>query len=132
MHTIESTATESTWRRAARSWWQVGAVLIATGSAIVAIDIIVRDPGPIWKRSIGFTLLALAAALVVVGLLVRRASRDHGSTMVAVGVVPGIAPIVFFWFPPAVLVGLIGIAVFVAAINDAAAARREVALERTR
>ena len=50
--------------------------------------------------------------------------------MVAVGVVPGIAPIVFFWFPPAVVVGLFGIAVFVGAVNDAVDARRTTRMQQ--
>ena len=129
MSTLETpanneTATPSTTERIAATWWQVGASVIAIGASVIAFDIIVNDPGPMWKRLIGFALLVTSVALVAAGLIVRRRDRRLGSTMVAVGVTPGIAPIVFFWFPPAVAFGLFSIAVFVFAVNDAAEARR--------
>lgn len=110
--------------RLAATWWQVGAGVIAAGAAVAAIGLIVDDPGPIWKRLIGCTLLMAACSLVVGGLLLRRRARDAGSTMVAAGITPGIAPVVFFWFPPAVAIGVFSIAVFVFAVNDAVDARR--------
>lgn len=129
MNTLETpsshaTTTPSTKERIAATWWRVGASVIAVGASVIALDIIVNDPGPMWKRLIGFGLLATSVVLVVAGLLLRRRDRRLGSTMVAVGVIPGIAPIVFFWFPPAVAFGLFSIAVFVFAVNDAAEAGR--------
>ena len=122
----------STRHRLAAMWWQVGAAIVSVAMTVVAIDIIANDPGPIWKRSIGFALLTTAVVLVVVGLVIRRGRAPVvGSAMVAVGVTPGIAPIVFFWFPPAVAFGLFSIAVLVFAANDAADAGRVVTGDRS-
>lgn len=116
----------TTKERVASTWWQVGAAVIALGASVIALDIAVNDPGPMWKRMIGFGLLAASVTLVVAGLVVRRRDQRTGSAMVAVGVTPGIAPIVFFWFPPAVAFGFFSIAVLVFAVNDAAAANRSL------
>ncbi len=126
MNELETTSDNGTSikERIASTWWQVGAAVIALGASVVAIDIITDDPGPMWKRLIGFGLLAASVTLVVAGVVVRRRDRRIGSTMIAVGATPGIAPIVFFWFPPALAFGMFGIAVFVFAVNDATASRR--------
>ena len=117
--TDASPAAPSLRRRLGSRWWQGGAVVIAFAAALVAIDIIANDPGPMWKRLIGFTVLTTAAVLVAAGLVVRRHHRRTGSMMIAVGVTPGIVPIIFFWFPPGVAFGLFSIAVLVFAVNDA-------------
>ncbi len=123
MYAIE-TPSNSFKDRLAATWWQVGAGVIAAGSAAAAVGLIVDDPGPIWKRLIGCTLLLAACSLVVGGLIVRRRAREIGGAMVAVGITPGIAPIVFFWYTPAVAIGLFAIGVFVFAVNDCVDARR--------
>jgi len=117
-----STGRPSIRDRVAATWWQVGAVVIAFAASIVAIDIIANDPGPMWKRVIGFGVLVTSAALVVGGLAIRRHDRRLGGVLVAVGVTPGIVPIIFFWFPPGVAFGLFSIAVLVFAVHDATGA----------
>ena len=74
---------------------------------------------------VAFLAASTAAALVFGGLLLRlrRPERPVGSWAIAAGVFPGSLAIVFFWFLPAVVVGIFCMAVTMRATIAALAAR---------
>jgi hypothetical protein len=116
---------EATMGTLATGWWRVAACLIGAVLAWAAIDsLFAPATGPWYQYVLGPMALGAAPILITAGLVVRERHRRQGSLMVATGVIPGIAAVVLFWWPPFLLFGLSSIAVFVAAINDAEAARR--------
>lgn len=101
-------------------WWLLGAALIATVFAVVAlIDFLETDEAPFRERITGVAVFGVAAAVVFVGLAARSRIRRLGSTMIAIGALPGAAAIVLFWHPGFVLFGLLSIAVITTAFIDA-------------
>jgi uncharacterized membrane protein YfcA len=63
--------------------------------------------------------------LIGAGLTIRRRNQRLGSTMIGAGTLPATALILFFWFPPVALVGVLAVVVTVKAFNDADRQRRE-------
>ncbi len=57
--------------------------------------------------------------MIAGGLFVRRRTQRIGSLMLAVGVMPGVAALVLFWWPPFLLFGLFSLAVMISAFIDA-------------
>ncbi len=96
-------------------WWRLAAGLIAATFIGVGIDDLVR----VDEQDIGSTIiLSSLAAVIIAGILVRRRHQRIGSRMIGVGVLPGSAAIILFWFPPFLLFGLLSIAVMITALKD--------------
>ena len=62
--------------------------------------------------------MATGAALIVTGLVLLSRNVPAGSRFIALGVLPGSVGIAFFWFPPAVAVGILAIATSWAAFRS--------------
>lgn len=102
------------------TWWQYAAAVIAVVLAVgVAMNLSEPATGPWWKHFFGTIALGIAPLVIAVGLVVRRRIQRIGSVMLAVGVMPGVAALVLFWWPPFLLFGLFSLAVMVSAFIDA-------------
>jgi len=102
------------------AWWQYGAAVIAIVlAAVAARNLGEPATGPWWKHFFGTISLAAAPLVIAGGLVVRRRRRRIGSLMLAVGVMPGVAALALFWWPPFLLFGLFSLAVMVSAFVDA-------------
>jgi MYXO-CTERM domain-containing protein len=102
------------------TWWQYAAAVIAVVLAVVvARNLGEPATGPWWKHFFGTIALGGAPLVIAGGLVVRRRRRRVGSLMLAVGVMPGVAALVLFWWPPFLLFGLFSLAVMVSALIDA-------------
>jgi TctA family transporter len=117
----------SDWRW---TWWMVVAVVIGVGELVLGIGNVVSfltdDRRDFVSAFVAFLTATGAAALVFGGMAIRRTNRPRGGAMVAVGMFPGCLAIVFFWFPPAVAVGLVSIVATAFAIVDATGSRQEL------
>lgn len=98
----------------------VGAVLIAATTEILAIgNLVSHDEGAIASKVLVFIAATIPATLVLGGLVLRRRRPVIASAAVAVGCLPGCAALMFWWFPPAVIAGLVSMAIVGSAATDA-------------
>ena len=105
-------------------WWRLTAGIIAVLLVIFGIgNLVAEDDGPLYGQLLALAVTMAGAALIVAGLSVRARNKKLGSRLVGLGVLPGAGGITLFWFPPAVLVGLVSIATAAFAFGDAS--RRE-------
>jgi hypothetical protein len=103
------------------TWWQYAAAVIAMVFAAVAVRNLGEPAtGPWWKHTLGTTALVAAPLVISVGLVIRRRMQRIGSLMLAVGVMPGVAALMLFWWPPFLVFGLFSLAVMVSAFIDSA------------
>jgi hypothetical protein len=100
-------------------WWPHAAVVLATGVAFVAITTFVESDDPMYQRVLTTAVLLGAAGLAIAGVAIRPRNRRLGAMLAAIGTLPAVAPIVLFWFPPALVIGLVASAVIVKATQDA-------------
>jgi hypothetical protein len=108
-------------------WWLLGAALIAAVFAVVSlIDFVETDGTPFYERITEVAPLVVAAAVVFAGLAARTRSRRLGSTLIAIGTLPGAVAIIFFWHPGFVSFGLLSIAVITTAFTDAGRSEQPV------
>jgi uncharacterized membrane protein HdeD (DUF308 family) len=101
-------------------WWTVSAALIGALMLMLGIGDLV-DPdntGPLYGQLILLAVMATGATLIVYGLVLVRSNQVRGSKLVALGVLPGSIGIAFFWFPPAVAVGILALATSWAAFQS--------------
>ena len=115
-------------------WWTwsagvIGLIMIAVGVGNLVED----DGGPLWGQIVFAAVLIVGAVLIASGIWARRSQPQLGSRLVAFGVLPGVSGVAFFWFPPAVAVGLLALGSSVAAFADSRGAdtvstRRAVAV----
>lgn len=111
------------------SWWTVAAATIGIALLVLGVGNIVSlirdDRRSAVSAIVAFLAASSAAALVFGGLFLRlrRPERPVGSWAIAVGVFPGSMAIVFFWFPPAVVIGVFCMVVTMRAVIDALALR---------
>ncbi|HUQ62310.1 MAG TPA: hypothetical protein VM121_00970 [Acidimicrobiales bacterium] len=112
------------------TWWMVVAVVIGVGELVLGIGNIVSyltdDKRDAVSAFVAFLGATGAAALVFGGLAIRRGNRARGSAVMALGMFPGCLAIVFWWFLPAVAVGLVSIVATTFAIVDATNSRQEL------
>ncbi len=112
--------TETTMDTIKTGWWRFAAGLVASVLAIGAVGVLAEPgPGPWYTTVSGGAALILGPILIVAGLLVRHRNTIRGNLMIAVGVLPGVAATVLFWFPPALAFGLLSTSVLIAAVADA-------------
>lgn len=106
-------------------WWRFAAGFLALGFAFLGLgNLLEDDGGPLYGRILAAAVAVAAAALIVAGIVIRRRRRRLGSTMIGIGTLPASALILFFWFPPVALAGLLAIVVTVRAFNDATQSRQ--------
>jgi uncharacterized membrane protein HdeD (DUF308 family) len=110
-------------------WWIVSAAVIGALMLMLGIGNLV-DPegtGPLYGQLILFAVMAIGAALIVSGLALVRRNHARGSKLVALGVLPGSVGIAFFWFPPAVAVGILALVTSWAAFRSTEYAEGQIA-----
>lgn len=106
-------------------WWRIGSLVVGAVLAVVTVQGLFEPAtGPWYKYTFGRLALLLAPIAIVAGLSIRRRHRWQGSSLVAVGVLPGAFAVVLFWFPPFLLFGVFSILVATLAADDAHHARR--------
>jgi hypothetical protein len=100
-------------------WWRWTAALCSLATLVVFGGILIdsSDSGSILVR-IGFAVLAAAGSTLVGVGIVKRDGHPASSMMVALGMVPAFGLIMFFWFPPIALTGILAIVVAGFAAND--------------
>lgn len=105
-------------------WWNVSAIVIGVLMLMLGIgDLVSPDnTGPLYGQLILFAVMLTGAGLIVSGLVLVRRNQPRGSKLVAVGVLPGSVGIAFFWFPPAVAVGILALITSWAAFRSGNAA----------
>lgn len=117
---------ETTMNGFKERWWRIAAGFIAVGMAFLGIgNMLEDDGGPLYGRILAAALAVAAATLIIAGLTIRRRNQKLGSTMIGIGTLPATGLILFFWFPPVALVGVLAVVVTVKAFNDAGKQRRE-------
>ena len=105
------------------NWWIVVAGLMAALQVVGGVGNLEDDGGPVYGRVAFLSLTVIGAGLVAIGIIARNRNRSVGSTLIGFGVVPSAAGILLFWFPPAVLYGILAIVVAVVAFRDASGER---------
>ena len=103
-------------------WWHISAIVIGVLMLILGIGNLVDpdDTGPLYGQLILLAVMATGAVLVASGLVLVRRNQALGSKLVAIGVLPGSIGIAFFWFAPAVAVGILALFTSWAAFSSAA------------
>ncbi|HEX8770647.1 MAG TPA: hypothetical protein VF711_07760 [Acidimicrobiales bacterium] len=111
-------------------WWMVVAVVIGIGELVLGIGNVVSyltdDRRDFVSAFVAFVAATSAATLVFGGMAIRRTNRPRGSGVMAVGMFPGCLAVVFFWFPPAVAVGLVSMVATALTILDATGSGQEL------
>lgn len=123
---------ESTMRSFRTDWWRILALPLALFVAVAGIGLPFEPQetaGPNWQAgAIAYAVATvLGLGMVVAGLIIRKRNRKTGSTLIAVGVMPGFPMTIFFWFPPVALVGVLSIVISLKAFIDAPKAPQALA-----
>jgi hypothetical protein len=115
---------ETTMRSFRTDWWRILALPLSLFIAYAGVGLPFEQQttaGPDWRT--GAILYAIAAVaglgLVLAGSIVRKKNRKFGSTMIAVGLMPGFPMTIMFWFPPVAAVGVLSIVISIVAFIDA-------------
>ncbi len=110
-------------------WWQLSATLIGALMLMLGIgDFVSPDnTGPLYGQLILLAVMATGAGLIAYGLVLYRRNQPRGSKLVALGVLPGSVGIAFFWFPPAVAVGILALITSWAAFSSTSERTRQTA-----
>jgi len=106
-------------RNLKQDWWVLAAPVLAAIAVFLGFgNMVTDDGGPFWQRALAFAVTVAMASVVVVGVALRRRGRALGSLLVGLAVLPGSVLIVFFWFPPVALVGILCAATGIRGIID--------------
>ena len=110
-------------------WWTISAAVIGALMLMLGIGNLVDpdDTGPLYGQLLLLAVMATGAALIGYGLVLVRRNQPRGSKLVALGVLPGTVGIAFFWFPPAVAVGMLALVTSWAAFHSAEEPKHGVA-----
>jgi uncharacterized membrane protein HdeD (DUF308 family) len=92
-------------------WWIVSAVAIGALMLMLGIGNLMDpdDTGPLYGQLILLAVMATGAVLIASGVVLVRRKNARGAKLVALGVLPGSVGTAFFWFPPAVVVGILAV-----------------------
>jgi hypothetical protein len=85
------------------------------------------DTGPLYGQLILLAVMATGTALIVFGLVLVPRNEALGCKLVSLGVLPGSVGIAFFWFLPAVAVGVLALATSWVAFQSGQRLERETA-----
>ena len=109
-------------------WWMVSAGVIGVLMLMLGIGNALNeeDTGPLYGKLVLLAVMVAGASLILVGLTRLARGNEAGAKQVAFGVIPGSVGIAFFWFPPALLVGVLAIVTSVQAFRWAAGVDRGV------
>lgn len=105
------------------TWWMLAATAIGLAELVLGIGNIVSlvqdDRRSVASALVAFVVATAAAALVFGGLAIRRQNRPRGSAVIAVGMFPGCAAVVMWWFLPALVIGVLCMVATMSAVMDA-------------
>lgn len=115
---------ETTMRSWGTDWWRKLALPMSVLIALAGIGNVFEpeeNAGPNWRTgAIAYAAVAVVGlALVIGGLVIRRRNRRLSSSMITVGVLPGVPMTIMFWYPPVAAVGLLSIVIALIALIDA-------------
>lgn len=110
-------------------WWMITAGIIGVLMVMLGVGNLLdpEDTGPLYGKLGLLAVMATGAGLITYGLVLMRRDESRGAKFVALGVLPGAVGIAFFWFPPAVLVGILAIVTSWMAFNSAEKLERDLA-----
>lgn len=110
-------------------WWMITAAIIGVLMLLLGFGNLVdpEDDGPLFGQVALLVVMAAGAGLIGYGLVLLRRDEIRGSKFVSVGVLPGAVGIAFFWFPPAVAIGVLSIVTSWMAFNSAEKLERDLA-----
>lgn len=115
---------ETTMKSFRTGWWRILALPLAVFVAVAGVGLPFEPQetaGPNWLAgAIAYAVVTVVGlGLVITGLMIRRRNRKVGSSLVAVGVMPGFPMTLMIWFPPVALVGALSIVISTMAFLDA-------------
>lgn len=115
---------ETTMKSFRTEWWRILALPLAVFVAVAGVGLPFEPQetaGPNWLAgAIAYAVVTVVGlGLVITGLMIRRRNRKVGSSLVAVGVMPGFPMTLMIWFPPVALVGALSIVISTMAFLDA-------------
>jgi hypothetical protein len=111
--------TETTMNTLKSGWWRIAAAFIAILLAAAGVSSFFEPAAGHWAKHVfGNAALLCGPALVVTGLIVRPRRTRPGDLMILLGVLPATAALVLFWYPPALILGILAAAVCIAALTD--------------
>jgi len=115
---------ETTMRSLRTDWWRLLALPLSLFVAVAGIGLPFEPQetaGPNWRTgAIAYAVVTvIGLGLVIAGQFIRKKNRKVGSSMIAVGVMPGFPMTLMFWFPPVALVGVLSIVISIMAFIDA-------------
>lgn len=100
-------------------WWFIPAGLVGLALVVFGVGNLASDDGgPLYGQIVAFVVFGAAGLVILFGMVFRSRGDRIGSWMIVAGAVPGLASFALFWFPPAWLVGIMSLAVIVAAYRD--------------
>ena len=118
---------ETTMKSFRTDWWRILALPLSLFVAFAGIGNLIEDTeGALFGRVAYAVVAIVGLGLVVAGLLIRRKNRMVGSSLIAVGVMPGFPLVIMFWFPPVALAGGLAVAISISAFIDAPKAPRSI------
>ncbi len=124
--------TETTMNNLKTGWWRLAAAMIGPIIAYLGIgDLMTPESGPLYGRIGAATAGVVGCIAIYAGLIIRRRKKMMGSYLIAAGTLPGTFLMVFFWFPPVALIGVLALAVVIAAAIDAPKHGADVAARST-
>lgn len=102
-------------------WWMAVAAVYAVVVPLLALgNLAGGDSGPLSGKLLGVAAAMVMGGAIASGVRLRLAGRRRlGSGLMALGVLPASALIVFLWFPPVAALGVLALVVTVKAAADA-------------
>lgn len=115
---------ETTMRSFRTDWWRILALPLSLFIAVAGVSLPFQpeeNAGPNWQvGAIAYAVVTIVGlGLVIGGLIIRKRNRKTGSSMIAVGVMPGFPMTIMFWYPPVAAVGVLSTVISVMAFIDA-------------
>lgn len=115
---------ETTMKSFRTDWWRILALPLSLFVAFAGVGLPFESQttaGENWLAGaiIYSVVTVVGLGLVIAGLIIRKKNRKVGSTMIAVGVMPGFPMTIMFWYPPVALVGVLAIVISFMAFSDA-------------
>jgi len=101
-----------------REWWIVAAGFVGLSMAVLGVgNMLADDPGPLYGKVTAAVVGVGLCAVIFSGIAMRSRRPARGSHLVGFGVLPAAVLVMFVWFPPVALIGLLAIVVAVRAIS---------------
>lgn len=115
---------ETTMRSFRTDWWRILALPLSLFIVFAGIGNMLEpedNAGPNWQvGAIAYAVVTIVGlGIVIAGVIIRKRNRKIGSSMIAIGVMPGFPMTIMFWYPPVAAVGVLSIVISLMAFIDA-------------